>query len=195
MEYVSLLPPELLVKKAEDRRQGVIIRVVIYTFIISLMIYAFLLVSSILARNELNTINFERESVERQAEGLEEYATLYADMNNAEEVLAAAMGNVPVWNEILFDLAITFPPGTVWLSEMSVNYREGSGSINMRGWAYDHSYLASMLEEVSTMEQLSGVRCQVSTESSYGGVDVVMFTIEAVVRPGPQFIAYEEEEI
>jgi len=194
MEYVSLLPQELLLKKAEDKRQALIIRIVIYSFIVALIIYAFFLASSILARSELNSIRLEREAVERQAAGLEEYAELFASMNNAEEILAAAMGNVPLWNELLYDLGFTLPPGTVWLSEISVNYSEGSGSISFRGWSYDHSYVAGMLEQVSTMEQLRDVRLQSSSETSYNGLDVVTFTVDAAIQPGPQFVAFEEEE-
>lgn len=190
MEYVSLLPPELKAKREQERKQGILVRVVGLFFVIALIVYAFLLVSTIMTRSELESLRSERELLDNQAAALEEYEVLYNNMRAAESRVNSAMGRVPVWNDFMQDIGLTLPPG-IWLSDMHVNYNEESGTFNMRGWAYNHSGVAGMLEEVETMEQLDDIRIGVSGETIYNGQEAVQFSVDAVLLPGPPFMEIE----
>lgn len=193
MEYVSLLPPELKEKREQERKQGILIRAVGLFFIVALVVYAFLLVSTIMTRSELESLRSERELLETQAAALEEYEVLYDNMVVAEGRVDSAMGRVPVWNDFMQDIGLTLPPG-IWLSDMHVNYNEESGSFNMSGWAYNHSGVASMIEEIETLEQLDEIRVGVSSETIYDGQEAVQFTVDAVLLPGPPFIDIENDD-
>lgn len=193
MEHVSLLPPEIKAKRQQERKQGIFIRVALLLFVIVLAVYAFLLVSSIMARSELETLRTERSSLENQAAALEEYEVLYNQMRNVEESLNQAMGEAPHWGSLLQDLGLTLPPG-VWLSDLSVNFSEDSGGFNMRGWAYTHSGVAEMREEVEKMDQLTNIRVQVSTETTYNGQEAVQFVLDAALLPGLPFLELDNAE-
>ena len=192
MEYVSLLPPEIKTRRQQQRRQAVLIRVAIVLFIIILIVYSYLLVSSIMARNTLESLRDERANLENQAAALEQYEILYNDMRAAEEIVITAMGQAPPWSELMTDLGLTLPPG-VWLSSMSLNYGAEEGTFNMQGWTYTHSGVAEMLDEIEKMEQLSDIRVQTSSETTFDGRDAVQFTINAVVLPGSAYLDREEE--
>ena len=193
MEYVSLLPPELKEKREQERKQGILVRAVGLFFIVALVVYAFLLVSTIMTRSELRSLRSERELLETQAATLEEYEVLYNNMRAAESRVNSAMGRVPVWNEFMQDIGLALPPG-IWLSDMNVNYFEESGSFNMRGWAYNHSGVAAMVEEIETLGQLDDIRVGVSSETIYDGQEAVQFNIDAVVRSGPPFMDIEIDD-
>lgn len=194
MEYVSLLPPEIKKKRLDDRRQDMLIRIVIALFLIAMIVYSYLYVSAYVTRIDLLSLRSEREFLENSAAELEQYANLYARMNSAEEVVIATMGNIPLWSELLHNLGMSMPTGSVWLSDITLSYGGGSGSLNIRGWSYSHSHVADMIEQVETMEQLDNILCRVSAETTYGGRDAVQFVLDAVILPGPQFAPFDEEE-
>lgn len=187
MNHVSLLPPEIKKKRLEEKKQNLLVRIVIAIFIVVMCIYAFLLVSTFLNRSNLESLRFEREAVENQIAALSEYEVLYNDLNAAEARLNAAMGTIPLWTEILQDLGLTLPTG-VTLTNLALIYESENGTLNMQGWTYSHSDVADMLDKLNTLEQLADVRCRVSTETVIAGQDTVQFTVDAVLLSGPQFI-------
>lgn len=193
MNYVSLLPPEIKAKRQQERKQGILVRVSLLLFVIVLVIYAFLLVSSIMARSELETLRTDRESLENQAAALQEYEVLYNEMNNAEMRLNRAMGKAPLWDSLMQDLGMTLPPG-VWLSDLSLNFSEETGGFNMRGWAYSHSGVAEMREEVEKMDQLTNIHIRVSTETTYDGQDAAQFVLDAALLPGSTYLDIDNDE-
>ncbi len=192
LEFVSLLPPEIKAKREQDRKQGIIIRIVIIFFVIAMAVYAFLLVSSIMARSNLESLRDERATLQNQAAALEEYEVLFNEMRAAEEVLNTAMGQAPAWNDLLQDLGLTLPVG-VWLSDLNVSYAGEEGSFNMRGWTYTHSGVSDMLVEIENMEQLDDVRIRVSTETIYEGQDTVQFNVDAILLPGATYLEEDGE--
>jgi len=193
VEYVSLLPPEIKAKRKQEQKQRILIRAALVIFVIILIIYAYLLVGSIMARSNLESLQSERQLLENQAAALEEYEVLYNEMNTAENRLNMAMGEVPSWAEFMQDLGLTLPPG-VWLSDMTVSFANETGTFNMRGWAYNHSGVAEMREEVEKMEQLNNLRIRTSTETTYNGQEVVQFVLDAEVLSGTPYIEVEETE-
>ncbi len=193
MSYVSLLPPEIKAKREQRRKQGIFIRIALLLFVILLVVYAFLLASSIMTRSELEALRTERESLDNQAAALEEYEVLYNEMNNAEIRLNRAMGEAPLWDGLIQDLGMNLPTG-VWLSDLSLNFSEGTGGFNMRGWAYNHSGVAEMREEVEKMDQLTNIRIQASTETTYDGQDAVQFVLDAVLLPGSPYLELDNAE-
>lgn len=193
MEHVSLLPPEIKEQRKQARKQGIIIRVALILFILILIIYAYLLVSSIMARNELESLRDERAVLENQAAALEEYEVLYNEMTTAERRLNQVMGRVPQWAILMQDLGLTLPPG-VWLSDMNVNFTEENGSFNMRGWAYTHGGVGDMREQIEKMDQLTNIRVQVSTETTYDNRDAVQFALDAELLPGSPYLDIDEPD-
>lgn len=187
MNHVSLLPPEIKKKRLEEKKQALLVRIVIAIFLVVMCVYAFLLVSTFLTRSNLESLRFEREAVENQAAALSEYEILYNNINAAEARLNAAMGSIPLWTEFLQGLGLALPPG-VTLTNLALTYESENGTLNMRGWTYSHSDVADMLDKLDTLEQLADIRCRVSTETVTAGQDTVQFTVDAVLLPGPQFI-------
>ncbi|MBW6464682.1 MAG: PilN domain-containing protein [Firmicutes bacterium] len=191
MEYVSLLPPEIKLKRLEKKRQGVLIRIFIVLFLVLLAIYAFLLISTLLARSDLESLRSERELVESQIELLREYEVLYNDMNQAEGRANQAMGTVTHWHSFLDRFALTLPPG-VWLSDMTLNYAADSGNMNMRGWGFSHRNVTDMLNRIEELETLEDVRIRTSSETAYEGRDAVQFSVDAQLLPGSPFLELDE---
>lgn len=188
MNHVSLLPPELKKKRLEDKKRDLLIRVVIAIFLVVICVYAFLLVSTFLTRSHLESLRFERSAVENQIALLSEYQTLYNNVNAAEARLNSAMGTIPQWADFLQGLGFALPPG-VTLTNLALTYELENGTLNMQGWTYSHSDVADMLDKLDTLDQLADIRCRVSTETVTDGQDTVQFTVDAVLLPGPQFIA------
>lgn len=192
-ENVSLLPPEIKKKRIDEKKQGKLIRIFLIVFVIILAGYAFLLVSSLFARSELQALQEERDTVESQAAELAEYEELYNRMNEAEELINTAMGRVPLWGEFLKDMSRAIDPDAA-LIDLSVSYEDNdeAGSFNMRGWTYTHRNVADMLDRVRELEQLENLRCRVSVATAIDQTDAVEFNVDAGIRPGPHFFEPEE---
>lgn len=194
MDYVSLLPPEIKAKRIQDKRQALLIKIAVILFILVMVVYAFLLVSSVLTRNNLNSLRSEREDLEMQANALMQYEQLFNQMNAAEATLNSAMGNTPLWSEMLYDLGLSLPVGT-WLSDLTLNYTANSGTFNMRGWSFTHSGVGDMLESLEEMNQLSNVRLQASSETTFEGRDAVQFVVDANLLSGPPFVGDADDSV
>lgn len=193
LKYVSLLPLEIKQKRIRESRQGKIVRIMFLVFVGLLGIYAFLLVSTFMTRSNLQSLQAERQSVEDQAEALQEFEDLYNRMSDAEGKVNTAMGRVPEWGVFLSDLGTVLDPD-ISLTDIQVSSGEDAGSFNMNGWTYAHGNVADMLERVYTLEQLEDVRIQMSSETTVGDRDAVQFTVDAVLLPGPQFFDPGEED-
>ena len=178
MEIVSLLPPEIKQKRLEERRQAMLVRVIAAFFILVLVVYAFLLVGSMLTKSNIGSIRSERESVEMQINALQPYADLFAEMTTAEQRLEQAMGTDPLWSDFLQDIGLALPPG-IWLSEMNITYSDTGGSLNIRGWGFSNDNVAEMIERVRALELINDVRIQVASETTFEGQDAVLFTVDA----------------
>ncbi|MFO7951749.1 MAG: hypothetical protein R6U91_02930 [Bacillota bacterium] len=190
-KYVSILPPEIKKRSIDEKKQGKLIRIILFVFVILLAVYAFLMVSSLFARSELQSLQQERKSVEEQAEALAEYEDLYNRMTEAEELINAAMRRSPNWGEFLGDIGRALDP-EIALLEFSAAYNNEEDRFNMRGWTYTHRNVADMLDRVYTLEQLEDVRCRISTEATDEQRDAVEFDVGADILPGPQFFESEE---
>ena len=193
MEYVSLLPPEIKARRASKRRQGVIVRIFLFALLIVFIVIAFLLVTSILVGQDLRSLQNERESLEQQAAVLAEYEELYIRLTTRESMVGAAMGTVPPWNDLLLDTSRALQAGT-WISNFNLSYAEESGSLSMSGWAYDHSGVAVMLDQLLNIEQLDEVKISASTGTNYQGMEAVQFQVSSQILTGPSFVDVDEED-
>ncbi len=204
MDYVSLLPPEIKQRRIDEQRQGKIIKLAVIVLAIVLAVYIFLLVSSLLTRNSLQSLQDERRDLESQAAALQEYADLYEEMSETEDRLNRAMGTVPDWSQFMLDLAMALnPEGS--LSEVNLAYEAvtndtndtndnaeedsitSQGYFNMRGKSYSHGNVGDVLERVQELEQLDDVRCRISSETTLNNRPAVEFTVDARLLPGPVF--------
>jgi len=159
--------------------------------LLAALVYSALFINSLFLRADLRALVREREAVETEAAALEEFAVLHRDLVAAEELVAKAMGTVPMWDEMIRKIGITIPAG-IWLSEVTAEYLDQGGELTLRGWAYHHDDVAAMLEKIYTLEQLDDIRCRVSLETVYGGQPVVQFTVSALLKTGPAFITPAE---
>lgn len=188
MEYVSLLPPEIKARKMAQSKQRKLLIAFIVLMVILLVVYAFLIVSTFMTRQNLRSIESERESVEREVAALREYDDLYQEMVSKENIIRDAMGSVPVWSELLRDIGQALPVGT-WLSDLTLNYAGDIGALTMRGWAYDHRGVAETLDRLFEIEQLDQIEVGVAAETDYEGIEVVQFQAVGAVLPGPEFFS------
>jgi Tfp pilus assembly protein PilN len=186
LEYVSLLPPEIKARKMAREKQRKLFILFILLLLVILIVYIFFQVSAFMIRQDIQAIRSEREAVEREAAALEEYEELYLELTARENVIGSAMGTVPSWSGLLRDISGTLPVGS-WLSELSMSYGDESGSMIIRGWAYNHSGVASMLERMVTLDQLEEVEISASSETEYQGIEVVQFQADGVLLTGPEF--------
>ncbi len=193
MEYVSLLPPEIKAKKAAQQKQRSILFILFVLLLIIAVIYAFLMVSTFLIRQDLRSLQNERETLEEQAADLEEYEELYRQLTARERVVSEAMGTVPPWSDLLRDASRALPVGT-WLSALSLSYAEDSGSMTMSGWAYDYSGVATTLDQLFTIDQLDQIQTRVSTETDYQGMQAVQFQVDGRILTGPDFLAVDQDD-
>ena len=204
MDYVSLLPPEIKKRRIDEQRQAKIIKLAVIVLAIVLAVYVFLLVSSLLARNSLQSLQEERRDLEAQAAALQEYADLYEEMSETENRLNRAMGTVPDWSEFMLDLAMALnPEGS--LSELNLVYETAAaeendndedaeendtinqGYFDMRGKSYSHGNVGDVLERVQELDQLDNVRCRIVSETTLNNRPAVEFSVDARLMPGPVF--------
>ena len=193
MEYVSLLPPEIKARRASKRRQGIIVRIFLIALLFAIIINAFFLVTSILVGQNLRSLENERESLEQQAAVLLEYEELYIRLTTRENMVGEAMGTVPPWSDLLMDTSRALQAGT-WISDLNLSYAGESGSLTMSGWAYNHSSVAVMLDQMLTVEQLDQVQISASTEIDYQGMEAVQFQLSSQILTGPSFVSVDEED-
>ena len=195
MEHVSLLPPEIKKRRIVEKRQGRVLRIGVLVIALLVLANVFLLVTTILTRNTLHSLQDEREELEAQAAELREYEELYNEMSAAENRLNTAMGNVPDWSRLLLDIGQAINPEAS-INDLSLTYvintddegnNTGSGSFDMSGWSYSHGNVADMLGRVQRLEQLDDVRCRVSQETTIQGRRAVEFDVDADLLPGPVF--------
>ncbi len=192
MDYVSLLPPEIKAKRTAQQRYSVIIRVLLILLLVVALINAFLMVSSIFVRQNLASLESERESLEQQAAALAEYEDLYNRLVARESMVDAAMGTVPPWSGLLRDASHALQAGT-WLSALSLSYAGDGGDFTMNGWAYNYSSVAAMLDQLYTIDQLAQVRVNSSTDIDYQGMEAVQFQVNGQILTGPSFVTADED--
>ena len=192
MEYVSLLPPEIRKNRVLQQRYRTVTRILLIALLIVVVIFAFLMVSSILTQQDLRALQIERDNLERQAAAFSEYEELYIRLTTKESVVDAAMGTVPPWNNLLQDTNRALQAGT-WISTLNISYAGESGSLSMSGWAYNHSGVAVMLDQLINIEQLDEVKISASTETNYQGMEAVQFQVSSEILTGPSFVDVDEE--
>ncbi len=193
MEYVSLLPPEIKAKRTAQQRYSVIVRVLLILLLLVAVTNAFLMVSSIFVRQDLGSLESERESLEQQAAALAEYQDLYNRLTARENMVGEAMGTVPPWSGLLREASRALQAGT-WLSTLNLSYADDSGDFTMNGWAYNHSGVAAMLDQLYTIDQLAQVQVSSSTDIDYQGMEAVQFQVNGQILTGPAFILDEEDD-
>ena len=193
MEYVSLLPPEIKKSRVLQQRYRTVTRILLIALLIVVVIFAFLMVSSIFIQQDLRALQVEKEDLNRQAAALVEYEELYIRLTTRESMVGEAMGTVPPWNNLLLDTSRALQAGT-WISDLNLSYADESGSLSMSGWAYDHSGVAAMLEQLLNIEQLDQVQISASTEIDYQGMEAVQFQVNSQILTGPSFVSVDEED-
>jgi Tfp pilus assembly protein PilN len=192
VEHISLLPPEIKDARQLQGKLKKIMLILLAILLIVALAALFFFVSSFLVRQELNSLQVEKDMVEQQAEELVEYEELYNHLTTRRNLVGQAMGTTPNWSALLDDIAAVLPAGS-WLQDMNVAYSGENGSLTMRGWAYTYSGVAAMLEKLDSLEQLSEVQCRTSNEIDYEGQEAVQFQVEGDLITGSMFIAEEED--
>ena len=186
MKNISLLPPEIKEQKKLRRKQQFYLVINAIFLIFFLFIYGSLLIMTAQERSLAARLEQQRQQLEDQAAGLEQYARMEAQAQEAEEILSRALGDVPDWRHILIDMSRS-KPYDVWLSDLSADYQEEGGQITMQGWALRHGALASWLGKVEDLEGLTNIRLQYSRKTMYEESTVVEFEIRGSVEPGNLF--------
>jgi Tfp pilus assembly protein PilN len=190
ISHVSLLPPEIKKRRQESENRKKIQMLILLLLILLAVINVFFLVNTVLVRANLKSLQQERETVEQQAEALAEFADLHREINASEQLIGNAMGTVPSWSAFFRNVSQAMPV-TAWFSDLTAVYSDQAGTLTIRGWSYDHSSLADLLEKLKTVEQLDQVQCRVSTETNYQGLDVIQFQIDAALLTGSGFLEKE----
>ncbi|MDW7740386.1 MAG: hypothetical protein SCJ97_10100 [Bacillota bacterium] len=193
MEYVSLLPPEIKARKIAQLKLRKIFLILFVVLLITACVFTFFLVRNILTQRQLSSLIVEREMVERDAAALQEYEDLFQQVNARVSLVSNAMGTFPPWGKLLTDTSNTLLVGT-WLSDLTLNYSDTSGILNMRGWAYNQSGVASMLEQLYKLDQLDQVRLRLSSATQFDGSDAVEFQVESQILTGPAFIDDDDDQ-
>ena len=187
MKYVSLLPPEIKSKRLLEKKQGLIIRVLLIVMLFVLLGYSFLFVSSIMAGSNLDSLQQQRVAAERQAEALAEYEELYNQMISAENALNSAMGTAPSWSQLLRNIGESLFP-FARLTDMTVNYGAGGGTINLRGLTGTHQDVALMLERIEQLDMFDNVLCRTSSATTTAAGESTQFVVEAIIIPGELYL-------
>ncbi len=191
MKNVSLLPPEIKAERLLEKKQGVVIKIMLLLMLIVLVIYTYLLVSSLIAKNDLDSLEQQREVVERQSRALAEYEDLYNDMSRAEDMLNRAMGTNPRWSDVLQEVGESFFP-FARLTDLTLNYAGDEGTINMRGLTGSISDVATLVERFENLDTINGARVRTSSETGTGDQTEVQFLIDASLIPGSLYLDPEE---
>jgi len=190
VERISLLPPELKKARQEKEKRRKIQHFILLFLVWIAVMNIFFLVTNLLLRSNLESLQVERKAIEFQTAGLSDITELQSDINSSEQLLIAAMGTVPQWSTFLRSISQTRPV-TAWFADLTAVYSDQAATLEIRGWSYDHGSLADLLESLEEMEQLEQVQCRVSTETIYQNTEAIQFQIDAILLPGPGFLAEE----
>lgn len=193
MKYISLLPPEIKKKREAEKRQGKINFVLTIFIIALLVINVFFFINYFFASSNLRSLQSERENLEQTLAALTEFEELYQEITALDDLIRHALGSAPSWSNFFRDVARAMPINS-WFSDLTLSYSGNSGSLNIRGWAYDHGGLADLINKLSTLEQLEQVQSRTSSATDYQGREAIQFQLDANVLPDPDLAAREEEE-
>lgn len=191
MERISLLPPEIKKARQEKESRQKVQLLILLFLVLLVLVNAYYLTNYLLVRETYKSLQLERETVDREAAKLEEYAILHREISASEQLIAKAMGTVPQWSAFFRHISQVMPV-TAWFSDLTAIYSDQEKTLTIRGWSYDHGSLADLLERLETMEQLDQVQCRVSTETDYQGQDAIQFEIDAILLSSPGSSAEEE---
>lgn len=190
MERISLLPPEIKKGRQEkEKRRNLQFLILLFLAVIA-VVNIFFLVNNLLLRSNLKSLQDERAAVERQAAEYAEYAELHRDISTSEQLLSVAMGTAPRWSAFFRNISQSMPV-TAWFSDLSARSSDQNSTLTIRGWSYDHGSLADLLEGLEKIEMLEQVQIRVSSETIYQNRDAIQFQIDALMLPGPGFLAEE----
>ena len=194
MDKISLLPQEIRAKRVKEIKQSRLSFVLFLALLILVVVNVFFLVTNYIVQQNLQAFITEREIVEREVADLQEYQDLHEEYSAVENVLGDAMGTVPVWSRLLLDLSLAMSP-SAWLFDLTVDYFDQTGTLNLSGWSHDHKRLADTLEQLYDLEQLDQVRTQTTTGVDYQGQDAIQFDVDAVVMTGPLFTDIKDNDL
>jgi len=194
LDKISLLPQEIKDRRVNQRTIGRLSFLLFIIVLILVVINVFFLVTNFIVQRNLQALIIEKETVQREADALQEYQDLHEEFTAVENVLGDAMGTVPPWGLMFRDLSRTLAP-SAWLSDLTVSYSDQTGTLNLSGWAHDHKRLADTLEQLYDLEQLDQVRTRTTTGVDYQGREAIQFSVDAVVLTGPEFTDTEDNDL
>lgn len=183
MTNISLLPPELKMRRQARRRQALYIIVGVVVLAVFFIVYLSLAFATMGVKAELQALQQQRAALEQQAATLQEYAQMQLRVEAAETLVRQAMGDLPDWAGLLADVGLGLPAG-VWLTDFHAAFRNGEGELTLRGWAGSHPDVAAWLEEMRSLGKLQDVHCQFVTAEITDERQAFQYEIKARVLPG-----------
>jgi len=202
MPRVNLLPPEIGERAAMRRLQGYCAAalVVCAAAVGGLWYQAHHEVTH--QRSQVASAQQEQQSVQRQVSSLSQVATAYSAVENAQKLVAQALGGEVRWSQQLRDLSMTIP-ANVWLKNMTITPNTSSTSttspttssttansaqsrpavatVSFQGVALSRNDVANWLERLVTMKGYVGATYSTTTEAALGGRIVVNFSSSVTV--------------
>ncbi len=193
MIRVNLIPPEILFERRRERRRARVIVACTVLMAFALAGYGWLAAATWQQREELISLQHQREVLKAEVARFSPYNQLQAEVSARAGHLKNAMGTQPAWQHVMKSLGAAIP-SNVWLTDFTASYlpsdsknAKAAGQVLIRGWTYDHPSVARWLSSLYEVSLLTDVRCVFSSVEYYQGEDLIQFEIRATLLPGEQY--------
>jgi Tfp pilus assembly protein PilN len=149
-------------------------------------------------RSQVSAAQDTQRSVQAQVARLADVAAAYSAVENAQHLVAQALGGEVRWSQQLRDLSMTIP-ANVWLTNMTVTPNAAGSApaatagtaatpsvatVSFQGVALDRNDVANWLEHLVTMKGYVGATYSTTNEIAANGRIVVNFTSSVNVTDG-----------
>jgi Tfp pilus assembly protein PilN len=122
---INLLPPELLFRQNQWRRQRQFLYAGGIVLALFLIIFAVFLTSTQLINTDINRLIRERQAVEGEVQGYKQFSEMRDRLARIEGLLQKAMGTPSDLNKTLSDISLNIPLN-VWLTELTLTGKDGA---------------------------------------------------------------------
>ncbi len=191
MNNISLLPPEIKAQHQTRRQLKIYILCSCLALIIFLGIYVWMIYLTNQQHEDVCRLQEQKAKLQQEAVSYQKYGDLKNRVDALEKMNNQALGVTPNWYFILAEVG-NIPDG-LWLTDYTASYKivekekskdekgggPSQGELTIRGKAFTHKQVASLLVRMHKIPGLEDIRCHYSEEKDEQDQQLMDFEIIA----------------
>lgn len=188
MYNVSLLPKEYRMIHSNVRKTS--IALIASMIIMAVLFVAYLILAIVISGNraELDGLRAENSAMRSQINSMAELKTLNEEVNQNLADVKNAIGQSPVWDQLIVQLGNSAPP-TISVQDYSIEYEPESntGTGRIVGTAANYETVSLWLVSLKEVEEISNITIYYTSKTSDDKNSTVGFEINFIVNEGPGY--------